>query len=135
MLCCLIISYRVWCTAYPEGSIFYQRETGTRVKTEWGLYSQTLATKIILHEALKDPLNQKFVLLSETCIPLYPPETIYHVLMKEEKSRARVCDTGVRTFSGITVAALFSFSHKVMLCTSHFVLGHEKKLRPIAILG
>jgi len=34
---------------------------------------------------------RKFVLLSESCIPLYPPEVIYSQLLSEKKSRMRSC--------------------------------------------
>jgi len=40
-----------------------------------------------MRTALRDPANVKFVLLSETSIPLYPPATIYLQLMAEDKSR------------------------------------------------
>jgi len=39
-----------------------------------------------------DKLNQRFVHLSESCIPLYPPALIYMQLLHEQKSRVHVDD-------------------------------------------
>ena len=49
------------------------------------------ATRSLLREALKDPLNKRFVLLSETCNPLLPAATVYAQLMAESKSRVNAC--------------------------------------------
>ena len=43
--------------------------------------------------ALKDPLNQRFVTVSESCIPLYPASVVYHQLVYAEKSRINACTT------------------------------------------
>ena len=53
------------------------------------------ALKELITAALKDPLNQKFMLLSESGIPLYPGETLWVELMVEEKSRINACELGV----------------------------------------
>ena len=53
------------------------------------------ALKELISAALKDPLNQKFMLLSESGIPLYPGETMWVELMVEEKSRINACELGV----------------------------------------
>lgn len=37
-----------------------------------------------------DRLNQRFVILCEACVPLYPPALIYMQLMHEAKSRVIV---------------------------------------------
>ena len=41
--------------------------------------------------ALQEPLNQRFILLSEAGIPLYPPTTLYYQLMSEKMSRINSC--------------------------------------------
>lgn len=48
----------------------------TRNFTKWGDHSTTAVVKSMIQEALLNPLNEKFMLLSETCIPLYPPQVI-----------------------------------------------------------
>ena len=50
-----------------------------------------LAERNLLTEALRDALNQRFILLSESCLPLYPPQTLYMQLMSEQKSRLESC--------------------------------------------
>lgn len=51
------------------------------VKTTWSQHVK--AWQALIKEALKNPENTKFVLLSESCVPLYPLSTIYHVLTKD----------------------------------------------------
>ena len=45
------------------------------------------ATRYLLMEAFKEPLNQRFVLVSESDIPLYDPLTLYSELMSDSLSR------------------------------------------------
>lgn len=78
-------------TAFTPDSLFYNTEVVNRVETEWGGHSLAEASKILLRAALQDPLNQNFVMLSESALPLYPPATIYQQLMLEDKSRINAC--------------------------------------------
>lgn len=54
-----------------------------------GLYVQ--AERLLLRSALEDPLNQRFVFLSEACAPLVPASVMYAQLMSEPKSRINAC--------------------------------------------
>ena len=54
-----------------------------------------MAARNLLGAALRDALNQKFILLSESGLPLYPPTTTYLQLMQEDKSRLDSCGMGV----------------------------------------
>lgn len=83
-------------TGFANTSVFYGRDIVDRVHVEWGSFSLVAALKNLLHVALEDPLNQKFMLLSESGIPLYPAETLWVELMVEEKSRVNACELGVR---------------------------------------
>ncbi|EIE20983.1 hypothetical protein COCSUDRAFT_43360 [Coccomyxa subellipsoidea C-169] len=76
---------------FPRESIFYGRVIPLRVKTQWGTHSLTAAIRGLLKEALNDAMNQRFVLLSEWDIPLYPPTVIYVQLMAEQTSRLSAC--------------------------------------------
>lgn len=49
------------------------------------------AARTLLAVALADPLNIKFILLSETDVPLYPPTLIYQQLVSEPLSRMDAC--------------------------------------------
>lgn len=83
-------------TGFANTSVFYGRDIVDRVHVEWGSFSLVAALKNLLHVALEDPLNQKFMLLSESGIPLYPAEALWVELMVEEKSRVNACELGVR---------------------------------------
>lgn len=59
------------------------------VPTHWG---DTIdATRAQLRHALKEALNQRFLLLSDTDVPLYPARLVYLQLMSEPKSRVSAC--------------------------------------------
>ena len=59
------------------------------MKTAWG---DTIdATRAQLRHALQDPLNQRFITLSDTDIPTYPARLVYLQLMSERKSRISAC--------------------------------------------
>lgn len=58
-----------------------------QVKVEWGEHSMVYATRELLWFAFKDPRNTRFVLLSESDIPLYGPLQTYYQLQSEQKSR------------------------------------------------
>lgn len=57
------------------------------------------ATRYLIMEAFRDPLNQRFVLLSESDIPLYDPLTLYSQLVYEKASRINACGPGDHTSS------------------------------------
>eukprot|EP00210_Caulerpa_lentillifera_P004880 g4657.t1 len=79
---------------YTESSIFYRKEVEERVdtKTGWGTFKLVEAELSLIRAALKDKRNKKFVLLSESCIPLHPPEVIYAQIISEKKSRLKACE-------------------------------------------
>ncbi|GAB4823196.1 hypothetical protein N2152v2_010242 [Parachlorella kessleri] len=79
---------------YPEGSLFAGHEIPERVLVRWGQSTELLAEVLLVQAALGDPLNQRFVLLSESCIPLYPVATVYAQLMSEGRSRVNTCPAG-----------------------------------------
>lgn len=54
-----------------------------RIKAEFAQPSLVAAYRLLLAEALKDPRNTMFVLVSETCIPLHHPALFYSQLMAE----------------------------------------------------
>ena len=60
-------------------------------QTRWGTHSLTTSIRALLKEAVNDVQNQRFVLLSEWDIPLYPPRVVYLQLMAEQASRIDAC--------------------------------------------
>ncbi|KAH7300962.1 hypothetical protein KP509_23G005800 [Ceratopteris richardii] len=65
---------------------FYNRQISTSILVDWGEASMIEAEKLLLVEALKDPANDRFVLVSDSCIPLYNFTYIYNYLMTSPKS-------------------------------------------------
>jgi hypothetical protein len=57
-----------------------------RVITLWGHHSLVEATRNLLAKAFEDPANERFVLLSETHIPIWDPLSVYRVLTNEQRS-------------------------------------------------
>ena len=55
------------------------------------LHMQVEAEKLLLAQSLLDPLNSRFVLLSETCVPLYPAPLVWAQLQGETRSRLNAC--------------------------------------------
>lgn len=70
-----------------------------RVKTAWGSSTLIEAARYLLFEAFKDPLNERFMLLSESDVPLYDPLTLYSQLVYENASRINACGPGDHTSS------------------------------------
>ncbi|CAH8364625.1 unnamed protein product [Eruca vesicaria subsp. sativa] len=64
---------------YPETSAFYSRRIPSQ-PVYWGTSSMVDAERRLLANALLDESNQRFVLLSDSCIPLFNFTTIYDYL-------------------------------------------------------
>ena len=47
--------------------------------------------RLLLRAALSQPLNQHFVFLCETSIPIYPPTVVYLQLIQGGKSKIDAC--------------------------------------------
>ncbi|KAK9278217.1 hypothetical protein L1049_027778 [Liquidambar formosana] len=75
-------SYNV---SVPEDSVFHGRRIPSR-EVEWGKASMIDAERRLLANALLDFSNKRFVLLSETCIPLFNFTTTYTYLMNSNQS-------------------------------------------------
>ncbi|XP_074363965.1 glycosyltransferase BC10-like [Apium graveolens] len=69
---------------FPANSVFYGRRIPSK-KVEWGKFSMIEAEKRLLANALLDVSNQRFVLLSESCIPLFNFSTVYSYLINSKK--------------------------------------------------
>lgn len=70
---------------FPSTSVFYRRQIPSQV-AEWGKMSMCDAERRLLANALLDLSNERFVLLSESCIPLYNFVIVYQYLVKSRYS-------------------------------------------------
>lgn len=68
-----------------ESSVFFRREIPSQ-KVEWGSVSLVDAEKRLLANALLDFSNERFVLLSEKCIPVHNFPTVYRYLTNSQHS-------------------------------------------------
>ena len=76
---------------YPAGSLWAGRLIKHRVRTSWGEHTLVEATRHLLWEAFRDPLNTRFLLISESDIPIYDPLTLWQQLQAESHSRLDTC--------------------------------------------
>ncbi|BBN13655.1 hypothetical protein MPTK1_6g05340 [Marchantia polymorpha subsp. ruderalis] len=65
---------------------FYNRQIKNSVSVEWGAASMVEAERLLLATALEDPLNERFILLSDSCVPLYTFKYVYDYVMSSHKS-------------------------------------------------
>ncbi|XP_020594658.1 uncharacterized protein LOC110034755 [Phalaenopsis equestris] len=69
-----------------RSAFFYGRHVEDSVQVKWGEASMIEAERLLLRAALQDPANQRFVLLSDSCVPLYNFDYVYNYLMSSRKS-------------------------------------------------
>ncbi|KAK6925274.1 Glycosyl transferase, family 14 [Dillenia turbinata] len=90
--------YSIYVHAHPsenetmsEDSVFHGRRIPSKI-VEWGKPSMVDAERRLLANALLDFSNERFVLLSETCIPLYNFTAIYNYLINSRESYIETTD-------------------------------------------
>lgn len=69
-----------------RSSFFYNRQLSNSIKVDWGESTMIEAERLLLQTALQNPANQRFLLLSDSCVPLYNFTYIYNYLMGSSKS-------------------------------------------------
>ncbi|XP_022728060.1 uncharacterized protein LOC111283728 isoform X1 [Durio zibethinus] len=73
---------------HPLSSVRPLRELlgHTPLQVLWGATSMIEAERLLIEAVLDDPANQRFVLLSDSCIPLYNFSYVYSYLMSSPNS-------------------------------------------------
>ncbi|XP_062088297.1 glycosyltransferase BC10-like isoform X2 [Humulus lupulus] len=69
-----------------KSHFFLGRQLPNSIRVGWGESSMIQAERLLFAEALEDPANQRFVLLSDSCVPLYNFSYIYKYLMSSPRS-------------------------------------------------
>ncbi|XVF21004.1 hypothetical protein REPUB_Repub12eG0053200 [Reevesia pubescens] len=64
-----------------SSAFFYGRQLNNSVQVVWGESSMIEADRLLFKVSLDDPANQRFVLLSDICIPLYNFSYVYSYLI------------------------------------------------------
>jgi Core-2/I-Branching enzyme len=76
---------------YHRTSFFYGKEISESHVVQWGGMGQVRAIKSLVREALRDPLNEWFCLMSEACIPLRPFAMWREAFQLQKKSIINAC--------------------------------------------
>ncbi|XP_023512252.1 uncharacterized protein LOC111777042 [Cucurbita pepo subsp. pepo] len=69
-----------------KSPFFYGRQLNNSIQVLWGDSTMIEAERLLFGAALADPANQRFVLLSDSCIPLHNFSHTYRYLMSSTKS-------------------------------------------------
>eukprot|EP01018_Ginkgo_biloba_P008937 Gb_12469 [translate_table: standard] len=64
----------------------YNRQLSDSIQVDWGEASMIQAERILLRKALQDLANQRFIFLSDSCIPLYNFSYTYNYVMSSSES-------------------------------------------------
>ncbi|KAJ1436193.1 Glycosyl transferase, family 14 [Sesbania bispinosa] len=77
--------------SYPESPVFHGRRIPSK-EVAWGNVNMIEAERRLLANALLDISNQRFVLISESCIPLFNFSTIYSYLINSTQNYVMAYD-------------------------------------------
>lgn len=69
-----------------HSTLFFGRQLNNSIQVTWGESSMIEAERLLLDAALKDPANQRFVLLSDSCVPLYNFSYTYNYITQSPRS-------------------------------------------------
>ncbi|GAB2287351.1 hypothetical protein Dimus_021730 [Dionaea muscipula] len=84
-------SHPLYNQSFPVTSVFHARGVLSK-DVEWGKFNMVQAERRLLANALLDYSNERFVLLSEACIPLFNFSTVYSYLIHSNKSYVEAYD-------------------------------------------
>ncbi|KAI6677069.1 hypothetical protein NL676_037865 [Syzygium grande] len=80
-----------WNETEPEDSVFHGRRIPSK-EVSWGKVNMIEAERRLLANALLDVANERFILLSETCIPLFNFSTVYSYLINSTRTFVQAYD-------------------------------------------
>ncbi|XP_021773964.1 uncharacterized protein LOC110737924 isoform X2 [Chenopodium quinoa] len=72
--------------ATTKSLYFLNRQVNDSVQVDWGEASMIQAERILLKSALVDPANERFIFLSDSCVPLYNLSYTYDYIMSTSTS-------------------------------------------------
>ncbi|KAK6129336.1 hypothetical protein DH2020_036909 [Rehmannia glutinosa] len=73
-------------TATTRSTFFLNRQINDSIQVDWGEASMIQAERILLRKALMDPFNERFLFVSDSCIPLYNFSYTYDYIMSASTS-------------------------------------------------
>ncbi|KAE8706699.1 Core-2/I-branching beta-1,6-N-acetylglucosaminyltransferase family protein isoform 2 [Hibiscus syriacus] len=69
-----------------RSTYFLNRQVSDSIQVDWGEATMIEAERILLRHALTDPYNEKFVFVSDSCIPIYNFSYTYDYIMSTPTS-------------------------------------------------
>lgn len=91
---------------------------------QWGSFSIVEAERRLLITALAHPGNQRFTMLSESCVFLYPPAVVWLESFSDPRSRVNACtDPGYREQRRVQNYRCASVKHSPPLSFRNFPAG------------
>ena len=66
------------------------RHIPEHIETCWGCFGTVEANILMMKEALKDPMNHKFILVSDSCIPILSFNAFYKEVMKDKQNKINI---------------------------------------------
>ena len=89
-------TYSIYVHADPgspsQSGVFAGKVVPDAVPTEWGTFSVVRASVVLLKNALEDPDNARFALVSENAIPIAPFDAVRCTLLAEPRSVIDACE-------------------------------------------
>jgi len=83
--------YNIYCHAKEPvnvtDTLLKDNKIPEHIETCWGCSNLVEANLLMMREALKDPSNYKFILVSESCVPITSFQTMYNALIATDNSR------------------------------------------------
>lgn len=103
---------------------------GERINTIYGDISLVNATLLLLKNALKDPDNKFFVLLSNSCIPLYDFNTIYNYIIDRNTSlisciKPTYDQKIIGKFTNSDISRYLALTDKNFISKNNFMKQHQ----------
>jgi hypothetical protein len=117
--------------SFENTSFFYQKDISTKVPSTYRL--TLMASRELYREALKDPLNAYFLLISEHCIPLHSFRAMQFSLFYTGKSVIDACTSRLESYRYVDYLSLHGVNRSIFRESSQFVALTRKHAEIFAL--
>lgn len=121
--------YRIYChpkypDRVPKSSVVYPHIISSHVKTHWASISLVKATILLLQAAVQDSATQRFILVSETCIPIVSFDQVYNAVMGQPMTS--FCYNPLYATESTDIHGRYKrFKNKKMIPLQSFMKAHQ----------
>lgn len=102
---------------YRHIGFFAGTEIMNRTKVSWGAITVARAEMLLIRAALADHANERFLLVSESCVPLHPLQCVYDFVMSAPSM--------VATWSSHERRVLYDFGAMDRVVKANWRKGHQ----------